>query len=150
MNLLGTIVSTPHLAMKFPSPEDDIITVHVNQKTARQCYAASLRIEPRSQVSRAEGRVSKRSHVVAVTELDPRIEEVKVEPEEETQYVPLRGKDKTTRMGVSLSREDAKQLSVTLQKNVDAFAWTVADMPGVDPSIITHKLSTFRDVRPVA
>jgi len=88
--------------------------------------------------------------VVAVTELNPRVEEVRVEPEEETQYVPLGRNDKTTRMGVSLSLEDAKQLSATLQENVDAFVWTAADIPGVDPSIIMHKLSTFRDVRPVA
>jgi len=30
LNLLGAIVSTPHLAMKFPSPMGDIITVHVD------------------------------------------------------------------------------------------------------------------------
>jgi len=32
LNQLGTIVSTPHLAMKFPSLMGDVITVHVNQK----------------------------------------------------------------------------------------------------------------------
>jgi len=46
LNQLGAIVSTPHLAMKFPSPTGEVITVHMNQKTARECYAASLRIEP--------------------------------------------------------------------------------------------------------
>jgi len=30
LNLLGAIVSTPHLAMKFPSSMGDIITVHVD------------------------------------------------------------------------------------------------------------------------
>jgi len=49
LNQLGTIVSTPHLAMKFPSSTGDVITMHVNQKTARECYAVSLRIEPTSQ-----------------------------------------------------------------------------------------------------
>jgi len=73
LNLLGAIVSTPHLAMKFPSLAGDIIMVHVNQKTAREYYVASLRVEPRSQASRIEERASKRSHVVAVTELDPRV-----------------------------------------------------------------------------
>jgi len=42
LNLLGAIVPAPHLAMKFPSPMGDIIMVHVDQKTARECYAASL------------------------------------------------------------------------------------------------------------
>ncbi|XP_068461572.1 uncharacterized protein [Phaseolus vulgaris] len=43
---LLAIVSTPHLAMKFPSPTGYILTVHVNQKEARECYAESLRVEP--------------------------------------------------------------------------------------------------------
>ena len=46
INRLMTIVSTPHLAMKFPSPSGDILTVHVDQKEARECYAESFRVEP--------------------------------------------------------------------------------------------------------
>jgi len=48
LNLLGAIVPTPHLAMKFLSSMGDNITVHVDQKTARECYVASLRVESRS------------------------------------------------------------------------------------------------------
>jgi len=29
------------------------------------------------------------------------------------------------------------------------FAWTAADMPGVDPSIIVHKLSIYKEARPI-
>jgi len=46
INRLMAIVSTPHLAMKFPSRIGDILTVHVDQKEARECYAESLRVEP--------------------------------------------------------------------------------------------------------
>jgi len=28
LNTLGVVVSNPHLAMKFPSPSDDILTIH--------------------------------------------------------------------------------------------------------------------------
>jgi len=151
LNLLGAIVSTPYLAMKFPSPMGDIITVHVDQKTTRECYAASLRVESQSQeVSSPEGRIPKRDQVVAVTELDPRIEEVRVEPKEDVQYVPLIGNNKITRIGTSLSKEDAAQLNNTLQENASVFAWTATDILGVDPTIITHKLSTFKDARLVA
>jgi len=31
LNALGAIISTPHLAMKFPSLTGDIITIHVDQ-----------------------------------------------------------------------------------------------------------------------
>jgi len=40
------IVSTPHLAMKFPSSSGDILTVHVDEKEAREFYAENLRVEP--------------------------------------------------------------------------------------------------------
>jgi len=46
INRLMAIVSIPHLAMKFPSRTGDILTVHVDQKEARECYAESLRVEP--------------------------------------------------------------------------------------------------------
>ncbi|XP_068475257.1 uncharacterized protein [Phaseolus vulgaris] len=46
INRLKAIVSTPHLAMKFPSVNGDIATVHVDQKIARECYVASLKVEP--------------------------------------------------------------------------------------------------------
>jgi len=37
-NRLRAIISTPHLAMKSPSLSGDILTVHVDQKLARECY----------------------------------------------------------------------------------------------------------------
>jgi len=39
INQLMAIVSTPHLAMKFPSPSEDILTIHIDQKEVRECYA---------------------------------------------------------------------------------------------------------------
>ena len=42
-NTLGTVVSTPHQAMKFPSPSGDILTIHGDQRLAHECYIASLR-----------------------------------------------------------------------------------------------------------
>jgi len=46
LNALGAIVSTPHMAMKFPSEQVDIISVKAEPKTARECYAQSLRVNP--------------------------------------------------------------------------------------------------------
>jgi len=46
LNALGAIVSTSHMAMKFPSEQDDIIIVKAEPKTARECYAQSLRVNP--------------------------------------------------------------------------------------------------------
>lgn len=46
MNALSSIVSTPHLAMKFPNLKGDIITIRSNQMEARECYARSLLVKP--------------------------------------------------------------------------------------------------------
>jgi len=50
LNMLGAVISTYHLAIKFPSTSGDIVTVHVDQPTARRCYADSLRERPIHQV----------------------------------------------------------------------------------------------------
>jgi len=67
--------------MKFPSSKGDIITIHVDQKTARECYVASLRLqpmrpEPEKYRKRAKGK--EEMHSINVTDLDPRINHVRV------------------------------------------------------------------------
>jgi len=59
LNAFGTIVSTIHLAMKFPSDKGTICTVYADQQIARQCYAARLKI-----VSYNRSRKQHRSEVV--------------------------------------------------------------------------------------
>ena len=36
-----------------------------------------------------------------------------------------------------------------LIKNLDVFAWSPLDMPGIDPDVICHKLSIREGARPV-
>jgi len=36
-----------------------------------------------------------------------------------------------------------------LQQNATMFSWTSADMPGLDPNVIMHRLSLFKDAKPV-
>ncbi|XP_016164461.1 uncharacterized protein LOC107606980 [Arachis ipaensis] len=57
--------------------------------------------------------------------------------------------DKFTYIGSTLSSEEKSSFRVFLQQNADLFAWTPADMPGIDPSIISHKLALDPSVRPV-
>jgi len=46
INHLREIVSTLHLAMKFPSASGNIVTVHVDEKVAEECCVVSLKVEP--------------------------------------------------------------------------------------------------------
>ncbi|XP_027342848.1 uncharacterized protein LOC113855410 [Abrus precatorius] len=89
----NAIVSTPHLAMKFPSERGRIVTVHADQKTARECYFASLRIRPFHGNSRDVNIVSPRLGEDLDVELDPRMDKgYWVEPNENKQPFQLGAK----------------------------------------------------------
>ena len=44
LNLLGAVVSTPYLTMKYPVMDTKVGTIRADQKRARQCYNESLKI----------------------------------------------------------------------------------------------------------
>nr|KYP45835.1 Uncharacterized protein K02A2.6 [Cajanus cajan] len=156
LNALGAIVSTPHLAMKFPSNKGKIITIHADQKAARECYYASLRLAPLEE-KRSK---SKRVHVVnasalveePVWDLDPRMNiEERVEPvESKVQFQICVHPVQVTYIGADMSEEDRSALCKVILKNKDLFAWTPSDMPGVDPKVMCHKLSVCAEARPIA
>ena len=87
-------MSTPHLAIKFPSIEGDIITVHVDQKIARKCCVASLHLEPmKLEVEKHRKKVKgkEESQSVNVIDLDPRMDHAQVEPKGDVVQIELRG-----------------------------------------------------------
>lgn len=43
-----------------------------------------------------------------------------------------------------------RRVGQLLNENKDLFARTTADMPGIHPDVISHKLSLFRVARPVS
>jgi len=73
LNTLGAVVSTPHLAMKFPSPSGDILTIHGDQRLAHECYMASLRPQlPILQTNHIE-RPSDSEIALSGDDLDPKV-----------------------------------------------------------------------------
>lgn len=65
LNSFRTIVLTPHLTMKYPSDKGAICTVKADQKVAKECYMAGLKVEPL--VQRCKTQWSE----VAMADLDP-------------------------------------------------------------------------------
>jgi len=104
-NRLMAIVSTPHLAMKFPSLAGDNLTVHVDQKEARECYVESLKVEPlrngcsprqkssRKDRSPREARSVPFEPTFALVDLDPRTIEDRLEAMKEQRRVPFLNKE---------------------------------------------------------
>jgi hypothetical protein len=48
-----------------------------------------------------------------------------------------------------MDRRITESLIELLKDNIDVFAWTHEDMPGIDPSVISHKLNVDLSMRPI-
>ena len=52
---------------------------------------------------------------------------------------------RTTRIGTTLSLKIRTRLVQFLKKNLDVFAWSQEDMPGISPKVIQHRLNVDPD-----
>ena len=56
---------------------------------------------------------------------------------------------KTIRIGTTLSPKMRTKLVQFLKENLDVFAWSHEDMPGISPKVIQHKLNVDLERKPV-
>ena len=56
---------------------------------------------------------------------------------------------KTTQVGTSLSPQTKKEIVSFLKDNLDVFAWSHEDMPGIPANIIQHHLNVDPEKKPV-
>uniref|UniRef100_A0A2N9GJY4 Uncharacterized protein n=1 Tax=Fagus sylvatica TaxID=28930 RepID=A0A2N9GJY4_FAGSY len=96
-----------------------------DQATARECYFASLGSETKHQTMKID-----EGHRL-------------VEPTEELEVIVLDDEKphKTTSIGTKIDGRLRKSMIKFLKNNLDFFAWTHDDMPGIDPIAICHKLN---------
>lgn len=136
----------PHLTMKFPSVKGTICTVRADQKTTRQCYAAGLKIPP--YIPQKE----RQQPETIMVDLDPRTNtDDIIQPQGDMKpFVLGKSDNQTTTIGADLGPNDERNLIKLLKDNVQLFVWSAADMPGIHPSVMTHKLSVFKEAKPVA
>ena len=72
------------------------------------------------------------------------------EPSEELEPVPLDDNpEHLTYIGSNLVEDLRSILTHFLRQNKDVFAWTQADVGGIDPAIITHRLNVSPSFKPV-
>ena len=56
---------------------------------------------------------------------------------------------KSMKISSKLNPEDAAKLAKALQQNANIFTWSIADMLGISPEVITHQLNASLSCRPV-
>uniref|UniRef100_A0A2N9FNL6 Uncharacterized protein n=1 Tax=Fagus sylvatica TaxID=28930 RepID=A0A2N9FNL6_FAGSY len=126
------VTSTYHLLLKFPT-EHGIGEVRGDQIAARECYLASLGSGGQNQTMSIEE------------------QKILVKPSGELDTIELEDgrPERTTKIGADLSPEMKESLVQFLKDNKDVFAWSHEDMPGINPSIISHKLNVDPSLRPI-
>nr|XP_023895560.1 uncharacterized protein LOC112007449 [Quercus suber] len=127
LNKWKASTSTYCLKMKFPT-DDGVGEVKGDQVLARECYQAVL--------------AAKENHTWIVEEE----EEEKVEALEVVELIEGE-MTKTTRIGTTLSPEMRTRLIQFLRENLDVFAWSHDNMPGISSEVIQHKLNVDPEKR---
>ena len=74
-----------------------------------------------------------------------------VKPSEELDTIKLEdgSLEKITKIGADLPPQIRESLIQFLRNNKDVFTWSHEDMPGINPSVISHKLNINPSLRPV-
>ena len=100
---------------------------------ARECYIAMMEMDDHLQAMNIEEHRT-------VTEPVERLEEILLDDSKP---------DRTTRIG-TLTNPTVRQALITfLKHNWDVFAWSHEDMPGIDPSIMVHRLNMSPSFPPI-
>ncbi|XP_065634089.1 uncharacterized protein LOC136069463 [Quercus suber] len=120
-----------HSAQNFMNAEDAIIVK--KRKRAERMEANPTRHSE-------QGPCPKKGCKLSIEE-----RRIVAEPTEVLEDVLLQESDleKFTRIGTSMKEKAKKDLVQFLRDSIDVFAWSHDDMPGIDPSVITHRLNVF-------
>ena len=126
------VTSTYHLSIKFPT-EYGVGQVQGDQLAKRECYLAILAMDEQVQTMNIEER------------------RVMAEPTEVLEDIPLdeNNPEKYTRVGADMEKKTKQDLLQFLKKSIDVFAWSHKDMPGINPSVISHCLNVCPSTKPV-
>ena len=134
--------------------------VRGNQAETRQCYAMSTRVAEKHKVVNTIFHLEDVETPPALTnifhafkELDPQEKEMErsSSPVEEMESIKLDDQhpERTVHIGSQLPRSLQDQLVDLLKEHKEVFAWSHEDMPGIDPSIIVHRLNVDSTYKPV-
>ena len=104
-----------------------------NQVAVRECYVAMMEMDDHLQAMSIE------EHRIT-TQLIEKLEEV---------FLDDSNREWTTKIGTLASPAVRQALMTFLRSNRDVFAWTYEDMPGIDPSIIVHRLNVSPSFPPI-
>ena len=132
LNSWKAVTSTCHFMIKFPTYYE-VRELRGNQVATHECYIAMLEMDDHQQTMCIE---EQRAIVKPVKEL------------EEVTFDELKP-ERMTRMGILSSCTVWQALTTFQKENQDVFTWSPEDMPGIDLSIIVHRLNVSPSSSPI-
>ena len=136
LNATKAIPSAYHMMIKFPTISG-VGMVRGDQRVARECNSASMK--------------QKTVDNIYLDELDMHDEvHTRPEPSEELESVSLDDDpEHLAYIGSKLTKDLRNSLTHFLRQNKDVFAWKQADMGGIDPTVIIHRLNVSPSLKTV-
>ncbi|KAL0456344.1 UNVERIFIED_CONTAM: hypothetical protein Slati_0973600 [Sesamum latifolium] len=157
LNIFRAIASTYHMKLKFPT-SDGVGEATGDERMSKECYANTLK-RSREKLGEIEADEKGKKKLNEVNHgardppadawEDPRMR--RVEAIEELKIINLSqdGDEKLTKIGTAMSPDVGKNLTQFLKKNTEVFAWSMTDLYGILPDIITHQLNVDLKAKPV-
>lgn len=148
LNALDAVVSTYHMAMKFPTLTE-VGIFKVDQKGSRDCYADAVnkvcsRAVSVNMIYKVDEIEFPQGEVKRLVDLDSRLSEEEVRATSAEDLMPFHldpeHPDRMVQLGSRLRSEFRAKLEGFLIEYRDVFAWSHKDMPGIHPTIICHQL----------
>ncbi|KAK8914358.1 hypothetical protein KSP39_PZI023487 [Platanthera zijinensis] len=132
-----------HSAIKF-CKDGRQCRVRSDPRQARECYLRTVNmteVSPPAFPAAAEATPSKDAEIR---------EGAHLEPAQVTQEIPIaEGEGRKLSINSELPEDQKAELISCLLGNLDVFAWSAEDMPGVDPDVACHHLNVDPAAKPV-
>ena len=136
LNALRAIVSTYHLLVRFPT-KNGVGKMRGDQQLARRCFQISVQSD-------------ETKDPLTIDKLDQREEEERGSPAEQLEAILIgENSDRKVWVGSQLPDTEHHRLAELLTANADIFAWSAADMSGIPPETMTHRLNIDPTMKPV-
>ncbi|XP_018435978.2 uncharacterized protein LOC108808306 [Raphanus sativus] len=158
INSMKAVPPTYHLCLKFPTP-NGIETIWGNPRVSQKCLAAELK-RKRSDLDTAPKKTKKTISYEDTQDLaelfwqSRRAEALEEKREPTCEPVIMVCLDEAfpercVEIGAKLREPLKTKLVTCLKKNLNTFAWTAEDMPGIDINITCHELNTDPTFKPI-
>ncbi|VFQ89217.1 unnamed protein product [Cuscuta campestris] len=137
---LECVISPCHLCIKFPTPHG-VGVARGSQRVSRAWYLKATKqpVKYDTQVGEVTAQLLRAEEKRPRVEVAGDIEEVELEPGTPGRFV---------RIGKGLGAELRSRVISVLRRFRRVFAWSPADMPGLDHKIAVHRLNVLPDAKP--